>query len=239
MRCAHISFLLGAVMGVLLPARFVQAEETAPRTISVGAEGRLAAEPDLAILHFAVVTAHDELSQAKQLNDARTRQVLACLREFKIDPKDIKTSHVHISTRFREYRDVSSLYYEYSRGFRVAIRKLDDFESLFNAVLGAGANRVDTVLFDTSRRKELEAEALDAAIIAAKEKATRMAKVLGQKIGRPRSIDDQYDYYGAGYLYEESGIPMGDEEEPTFAYGEITVKATVTIEFELLDDESR
>lgn len=86
-------------------------------------------------------------------------------------------------------------------------------------------------------------EARSQAIAAAKEKATAMAKELGQAVGKPWDISEEGDYsdrlnfaalsggVNGRYAYNSGGSGGGGDS--TVAPGQVTVRASIRVSFQL------
>jgi uncharacterized protein YggE len=229
---AHLLLLSYTVLSAPAICRAQFPFGAAEPLITVDGRGQVTAEPDLATIEFSVVTQNTALQVAKEQNDQAAERVLSCLTKAGIENADIQTSQVQISPQWKEYNDPTSVYYHYIKSFRVTIRDLTAFTDIFNSVIAAGANKVDNVLFDSTKRNALETEARGRAIAAARAKAQQMAVAFGQGVGEPVHHHD--------YLSDDQGTYMGglgggiDSAERTVASGVIAVSVEVTITFRLL-----
>jgi uncharacterized protein YggE len=70
------------------------------------------------------------------------------------------------------------------------IRDTSIFEDILSDILEAGANYVRDVIFRTTELKKYREQARSHAITAAREKAVKLAKELGQKVGKPYIIQE-------------------------------------------------
>jgi len=97
-----------------------------------------------------------------------------------------------------------------------------------------GANRVEGISFFVADPTKLRQEARLKAVVAAREKATAMAAELGQTIGKPWEITEEPEegrtYIAANYLVA-GRLPQ--QEEQTIAGGQVTIRASVRVSFEL------
>ena len=113
-----------------------------------------------------------------------------------------------------------------------------------------GVNYIHGIDFQTTEFKKYREQARELALKAAKEKAEKMAAVLGQSVGAPIQISESYSgspwwywssWSGWGYGRNQSmaqnvieNVP-GDSGEisETVALGKISIRAAVTVTFEL------
>jgi uncharacterized protein YggE len=212
----------------------VQAEQ---RSITVTGTGEVKVAPDLAEVIFSVYTANKDLVTAKEENDEISRNVLEVLRKYKIEENDIKSDYLNI---FPETSDSTPEIYRYGvkNGFKVTVRDLSILESLITDVLKAGGNRIAGVYFRVSDLETQQEKARELAIESAKGKAIKMAGALGQEIDMPLTITESpviYPYGATSFL----ALGRADynnynfEEFNVMAFGQITIKASVSIEFSL------
>jgi uncharacterized protein YggE len=114
----------------------------------------------------------------------------------------------------------------------------------------AGINYIHGVDFQTTEFKKYREQARELALKAAREKAEKMATVLGQAIGAPLQINENYGgspwwYYSSwwgwsggrshGMSQYNVQVDRGSAGEitDTIVLGKLTIKANVTVTFEL------
>ncbi len=216
---------------VASPVPSVLSGEVTQRTIQVYGTALVTAEPDHAVLSFAVETQDIQLDKAKQENDERVRKVLAFLEASKVKRGDVQTSYIDVSL-IRPYNDSSKPFYGCRKTFSLIVRDLKDFERLFNGILGAGANGINDVQFVARDQERLERQAREKALAVAKDKASQMAGALGHKVGPPCRVEEHpRESRDRTRLAHAVG---GSAAEPTVVPGMVTVDAGVTVTFELI-----
>jgi uncharacterized protein YggE len=126
----------------------------------------------------------------------------------------------------------------------------DKVEDLVTKILESGVNYIHSIDFQTTEFKKYREQARELALIAAKEKAEKMAGALGLLIGDPLQISE--GYAGSDWWYHSSwngwgygrsnmmsqNVIQNIESNPgeiseTIALGKISIKANVTVTFEL------
>jgi len=75
-------------------------------------------------------------------------------------------------------------------GFNVVLRNMDQVEETIGGLIGAGANELLSVTFQTSRLREVRADARRRAIAAAREKAELYCAAAGVTAGDVLAIED-------------------------------------------------
>ena len=118
----------------------------------------------------------------------------------------------------------------------VTVRDISKLDSLLEALVKAGGNRIDSIQYETSELRKYRDQAREMAVIAAKEKAQALASALGQHIGKAYTIEEPLDVSSLqaanSYFYNSSADKRG--RESATAPGERSVTAAITIAFELI-----
>lgn len=218
-----------------------------PRVITTSGDADVKVKPDEVVLTFGVETRDKDLQAVKKQNDDRVKKVLALAKEFEIDPKYIQTDYINIRPEYDRYVFVQ---YIAQKNIVFTLKEVDKFESLLTRALEVGATNVHGVQFRTTELRKYRDQARAKAIIAAKEKAVALAKELGQKVGKPKTITEGYanwyspynsgwwGSYGYGGMAQNAVqvVDTGSSETAgTIALGMITVNAKITVTFELTD----
>jgi uncharacterized protein len=129
---------------------------------------------------------------------------------------------------------ISFLGYEVSQSTTVTLRDLSKYESLMTKLLEGGINRVHGINFGVNETREYRDEARSKAIRAAKEKAAAMAAGLGQTVGKPWDISEESGWNSYQYAANSfSNDKTRDADESTVAPGELTIRASVKVSFQL------
>jgi uncharacterized protein YggE len=119
-------------------------------------------------------------------------------------------------------------------------------EGLITEVLTAGVTHIHGVDFETTAFKKHREEARRLALEAAREKAQKMAAVLGMTVGRPLNISEggHYSpfYYGSGWGLRRGGgmsqnvlqnTAGSSDVSGTIALGKISIRGSLSVQFEL------
>jgi uncharacterized protein YggE len=116
---------------------------------------------------------------------------------------------------------------------------LSKYERLISKLLESGVNRVDSIEFLVAEPRKYKDEARAKAVKAAREKAVAMAAELGQTIGKPWDISEdgfnglfaqtRNSVQANSYAYDRSP----STEESTVAPGEVSIRASVRVSFQL------
>ena len=218
-----------------------------PRTITVAGDAEIRVVPDEVILTVGVETWDEDLDDAKEENDDIVQKLLNLVGDYDIDPKHVQTDYVNIEPRYDDYGRDDFIGYFVRKTIVITLRDISQFEDVLSSALEAGANYVHGVDFRTTELRKHRDEARALAIQAAEEKATDLAGELGQKVGEPIMIREDRNWWWSGYsswwgsrwgggmaqnVIQNVGEGAFDSEGVT-APGQISVNASVTVEFEL------
>ena len=222
-------------------------DSPAPRLITVTGDADVLVTPDEVNLVLGVESGDRDLAQAKKQNDSRTARIITTIKNLGIESKYIQTEQIRIEPRYSDTyarTDVSG--YVVRKTLVVTLKDITKFEELQSAVLDAGATNVYNVQFRTTELRKYRDQARELAIRAAQEKATAMTKTLGQKVGKPNSIHEDYSnwwswydrWWGGGGSMSQNVVQNVSASTPSsndsaFAPGQITVNARVTVSFEI------
>ena len=207
-----------------------------PRLISVTGTSEVNVAPDQVVLSLGVESRDKDLSVAKTQSDARTKKVLRLARDAGVEPKDVETSTLTMGAVYSEEKTPKFLGYEVSQTTIITLRDLSKYESLMTKLLEAGVNRVNGIIFGVRETRKYRDEARSEAMRAAKEKAIAMAADLGQAVGKPWEISEEggwkaYQYTANSFSTRDK--TAGGADESTIAPGQLTIRASVKVSFQL------
>lgn len=226
----------------------VRAEDSAePRLITVTGDAEVKVVPDEVVLTLGVETSNKDINIAKSENDLKVQKIIGVAKKLKIEDKHIQTDYINIEPRYKDqWENRDFVGYFVRKNISITLRDTAKFEELLSGVLDAGVNYVHGIDFRTTELRKYRDEARALAIKAAQEKANDLARQLGQKVGRPHAIQEgmigwwsgYFGGWGRGYRGAMSqnvvqNAAMPSEGGSSIALGQITVKAQVTVSFEL------
>ncbi|HSS96913.1 MAG TPA: SIMPL domain-containing protein [Terriglobales bacterium] len=227
---------VGFIVLVLIAVGVCSAQDMLPRPrlISVRGTAEINVDPNEVVMRLGVETHDKEIALAKSQHDARMKKVIGLARSEGIEAKDIQTSWLSLSPDYSEEKIPRLLGYEVSQTITITLRDLSKYESLITKFLAAGINRVHSVDFKVAETRKYKDEVRTKALRAAKEKATAMAAELGQTIGKPWEIAEDSEGYqplaNATFGYYAN---VSASEEATVAPGQVSIRATVRVSFQL------
>jgi uncharacterized protein len=205
-----------------------------PFGINVFGSALIRVDPDVVSLNFAVSRLHQHPKEAFQDVKKASQNVRKYLEQAKVG--EIGISRVSISQTFRYIsNDNKFVGYTAKMGFHVLLRQLDTLEDVVSGIVDAGTNEIANVDFQTTRLKEVRADARRRAIDAAREKAENYCNAAKVNLGKVIHIEDVNPDSLRGreghVTYEIQPDDSGDIK--VFAPGSITVGAAVIIGFKI------
>lgn len=227
--------LLGAV-----PHTRAQDKEP-PRAVSVNGEGRVRAEPDMAVIRFGIVTTAQDPEVARTENARASREAMNAVRALGVDERKLKLEQLLLNPareydpETRRYREIG---FEVSRRLVVELEDLEQLPGLISGVVQKGANRLDGVTYDLKDRTKAERNALAEAVRDARAKAELMANTLGASLGEVLQINEQGLQYPGPFRLEmaaDAGMMKSQAapEPEAYAAGELEIVARVGASFRL------
>lgn len=237
-RIVQLTALLVAAFGLsAFPA--VAQEAPSKRTVSVSGEGLVRIEPDMATVHFGIVSVADDPEAARSLNAEASSRAMNAVRALGIEERYIRLENLRLQPH-REWVDDRRRYeergYEAARQVVVEIHDLETLPTLVAEVVEQGANRLERVAYDLSDREQVRNDALREAVLNARAKARLVATTLDEDLGPVQSVSEQsFDFPRPVYRAEtlQMDAKAAAEEPDAFAAGELEVRVNVHATFEV------
>jgi len=239
-------------LAACLPVLPAWADDGEPRLITVTGDAEVHVVPDEVVITLGIETSNKGIEKAQQMNDARVQEVLAITEQYDIPAELVQTEYINIEPRYEsDYEQRNFLGYFVQRTVVVTLKDLSRFESFLTDVLAAGVNYVHGIEFRTTELRKYRDQARSLAIQAAKEKAIAMTAELDQTLGSPHTITENQSGWWSSYsswwgsrwggtmaqnVVQNAGEPSASTEG-AFAPGQIVVKASISVSFEMEEIE--
>ncbi|HJS01609.1 MAG TPA: SIMPL domain-containing protein [Flavobacterium sp.] len=202
--------------------------------ISVSGEGKIKVIPDQATISATVETKGNVAKDVKKQNDDKIDAVLKLIKKMNLAPSDYRTQRVSLNPQY-DY-DKKKTTYNATQTIEIIVKDLNKYDELMEGLVDQGINRIDNVVFQSSKLVQYESDARKLAMKDAKHKAEDYVSVLGQKIGRAMTISDNTQSFTPQPVYARyktmamESDAVGASKE-TLAVGEITITANVSVNF--------
>jgi len=232
-----ISTLALALLLACTAAHAQQAEP--PRTIGVGGQGEVRAEPDRATVTLGVESRKPKLEDARAAVAKTVDAVLKLTRELKIDPKQVRSTRINVQPEYNwganNANERTLIGYFVSRQVEVELHDLEKLGQLLERATDLGVNQMGDPRLDSSKRQDLVREALAKAVVDARQNAEVIAKAAGARLGNARTIN-------ANTEFSQPPVPMvramAMEAKAAggapYQSGEMTFNATVNVQYDLI-----
>ena len=233
------AWLAGFLVLALAPLA-VQAADDRPRTVSVSGSGEVAAEPDLAQVTLGVEARRPTMAEARAEVAKTVDRVLALTRDLRIDPKLVNATRVQVQPEYswnEQDRKRVLLGYIVSRQVQVELRDLEQLGPLLERAVDAGVNQVSDPALDSSRRKQLERDAMAKAVEDARQNAEVLARAAGVKLGAVRTLNGSsaappMPMYRRSMVMADAAAAAPPAE--TYQTGDMKFSSSVSAEYDLL-----
>lgn len=232
---------------------------TTTNTISFTGEGKVFAVPDIAAISFSILTEAKTSKAAQDANSEKSKKVVDFLKGQGIEDKDIKTSGYNVYPQYSYPRpipldiEIQKSYpvppdyppdyypsnpkiigYKVDQSFEVRIRDLEKVSSILDGLVTAGANQINQLGFKIDNEEKLKDEARKLAIKDAEEKATRLRKQLGIRLGKIINYQEGGYYPPISFLAESKLDGRGgDISGPSVPTGENEIVINVIITYQI------
>jgi uncharacterized protein YggE len=210
--------------------------------VTVSGQAEIMITPDEVAFNLRVTSEDKDLLIAQQRNDEIVKKVIALAVSYQIPPSSIQTGYISLDRRFssEEATRKPSVFIGYIVTKRIAIilHDVSKAEQLLSELFKTGLSGIDSVNFRSTELRKYRDQARAKAIKAAQEKASALAREIGQSIGKAYTITEEglggYNLnYSANANYSESVSANSSENFTTLALGQISVTAKVVVAFEL------
>jgi uncharacterized protein len=242
LRALFALLALGLFLYVTLLARnaakqhdYIGRPESQRDTISISAEGKVTALPDIASISIGVMTEKKTVADAQKENTAKMNAIIAKLKDLGVASGDITTTNYSI---YPQYDWIDNRQTE--RGFQVSqnvdvkVRDLEKIGDILAAVGELGANQVGGVNFTIDEPEELRQQARLEALENAKVKAQELADAAGVTLGRVVGFSEDAGYVPPPVFYDRAAEGFGGGASPKIEPGSQEVAVNVTVIYEIL-----
>lgn len=211
-----------------------QDKEECRRTLSVQGTAEMDVNPDMVEIHIGVDTRSADARKAMSLNGVALKRLIEIAKKSGVSADDIQNDHVGLQSRQEKKGSENVIVYAASQRLVITLRDLLKYDELLGALVEAGANRIDSVGFSSSKIREHRVETRTLAVRAAQSKAEALARDSGVKLKRISSISegslDMGNYFYRGIANTVTRAGTSDESSVP---GKIKLMATVSITFEI------
>ena len=205
-------------------------------TITVAAEGKVVAIPDIAAFSFAVVSVGQNSIALQSENIKKMNGAIEFVKSQAVDEKDIKTTQFNLFPRYEydEKRRQSFITgYELRQSVQVKIRDLSKISPILGGLPNAGINEIGQLQFDMDNPEFYLNQAREQAFGKARAKAEAMASQNNVKIKKVVGFAESPNFISPIYARAEAmGGPLA-APQPTIEAGSQEVSVNVNVTYEI------
>ena len=236
----------------------VVSDAAATPTITVNATSDVKVVPDKAQVGVAVTTQAATAAETQEQNAADINAVIDALKALGIDEKSIQTTYTYLNPRY-DYSNqpyygaavsdeattdtleiapdsassTNIVGYEMTTNLSIKDLDIDQVSEVLQACVAAGANNTDGIQYYSSEYDAKYAEALAAAMDAARAKAEVLAKAGGAQLGAVYSVTEGYQNKAVRYDTDMVMEAASNDAAMKVMPGEVDVSASVTVSYEI------
>ena len=207
--------------------------------VTISAEGKVTAVPDLATVIASVVTNADTAKNAQDQNTQKMNKVIDYVKSQGVDSKDIQTSSYNINPSY-DYSNPSQpnkiIGYEADQTITIKVHNLNLIGTMLDGLTQNGVNQVQNISYGFNDPDSIREQAREQALGNAKDKAQKLASAAGVQLGKLISFTEDSSsvpipIYGGGFsaLAGKGGaVPAGLPVQTEPGSQDITANVTVT-----------
>ncbi len=210
--------------------------------ITVSAQGRASAMPDMATESFTIATNADSAAAATSDNNARYERLMSSLQSLGIARGDISTMYYNLSfspppqaqPQSGPVQPAPERYgYFVSRSIQVTLHHLDAVGKAIDTAVASGVTDIGGVSFGVSNNRAQYARALRSAVSDARAQADAMAAAAGLHVVRVKSMQQGYAEVPTPRVMMAAQMPAPAPMPPTqIEPSNVEVTASVTVTYE-------
>jgi uncharacterized protein YggE len=232
MKASTAAAMLGLAAALALPLAPAHAA-----TLTLTAEARVLAVPDIAEIGAGVMTQAATAEAALADNARRMEKVVASLRAQGIAERDIQTSNLSVQPQFRyePNREPVLTGFQARNQLRVILREPRRAGRIIDTLVREGANQIDGPAFRVDNPDPLLDRARQEAVRKARARAELYAAAAGLKVARITTITEGHSARPLPPPMPAPRMAMAAEAvaDSPMLPGQLELLATVTMEFAL------
>ena len=221
---------IALAVGVLLTSAAATAQPLVEPQIVVTGEGIVKATPDQAWISIGAESRAKVSKDAQQRNADAMKSVMQKIASFGIATDAIKTTAIDLQMEF-DYNDGRQTPRGYVARNTVEVR-VDDLTKLgdvLDAVVGSGATTIHGLRFDVKQRRQVEGQALQAAVKEAMSKSQAIASGAGRAVDRIVRIEELSGGGEPMPMMRQYAMAKAEGASTPVAAGELEIRAQVRL----------
>lgn len=162
-------------------------------TFNVSGEGKVLANPDVAIVTVGVVANGSSVKAAQDQMNLSINKVTDAIKSQGVDQKDIQTTNYSINPNYDYNSGTQRITgYQANTNLSIKVRDINKVNDVIDQATRNGANQVGGVVFDVDNKTALQNEAREKAVADAKSKAEAAANIAGFRLGNIVNYNENF-----------------------------------------------
>lgn len=188
------------VLVIAFGAFYLKPWNTKPtETISVSAQGKAEAVPDVAKITAIIESKNQNVDQARQETEKKTSTTITELKSVGVEEKDIKTQNISSGPIYEIQiypapdKPTTNMY---SVNLEIKIRNFDIADEVLVILTKNGLTNLygPELTLSDEKQEEAKSKARDDAVENARKKAEQLARASGRKLGKVVKIAEDGDF---------------------------------------------
>jgi len=236
-----LSILVIGVLAYLISLaifNFKNLPQSYPKELTVSAEGKAFAVPDIALLRLGVASEGMSVKKVVEENTEKMNAILQEIKNLDVAEKDIQTANYSLAPRY-DWIEGERVFqgYTLNQEINVKIRNFEKIGLILEGATEKGANLAGDLQFKVDDLEKVRESARKEAIEKAKAKANQISSTSGLKLGKVVNLYE--DFYGIPY--QAAGLGGATKEvaasaaqiPPQIQAGENEITVRITLVYQL------
>lgn len=202
--------------------------------VSVAGTAMQEVKPDVTRWSISVNTEGKQTESVAQEQTVRLQKLLAFLEAQQIDKNKIKTESMRLDEQWNYHNGKRSKQGYIASSTLTFESDITSYQTLWSGLSELDGIQINGSSFELSKRIDIENQVRTEALLAAKQKASSMAKALGASIGKPIYIEDLN--WGDDVIQPMAEMrmkTMSSAQQDMVSPGSLEIRMRVKVLFEL------
>ncbi|MDP2609847.1 MULTISPECIES: SIMPL domain-containing protein [unclassified Oceanobacter] len=204
-----------------------------PAYVQVSASADIQANPDYLLLNLSISDIQPTLAAAKRQVDDSFHQLMAVTRKLDIAEEHVRAEQISNYPQY-QWIDKSRTYTgeQVTRRIEITLRDLGNYGDLVHQLMQNPLVQISQSQFRFDNRDALENQALQNALLKAKDKAHLMATTLNSELGDVLAISESGSRINQP-VYAMREMSVSSKQSAPMLVQKQTISASVDVRFEL------
>ncbi len=225
-----------AIVIIALSAFYFKPWQTKPaETISVTAQGKAQATPNIAKITATLTSQNPNSDEARRENAKKVGQIVESLKKLGIDQKDIKTQNISAGPGYEiQIYPRPPIASQFTTTLEITIRNFDTADEVIKTLTQNGVQNLygPNLNLDENAQNTAKSSARENAVSLARQKAEELAKLSGRKLGKAVSIKEEGEAQFPTPLLSTNQADL-KQKAAQIAPGQNEVVVNISVDFSL------